>query len=94
MKTSSQHHFNRPDFYCRQHNIPIDGECQFIDCMPNNIVVFNKNDMCLLKNVASETDVIGDINVVDCSSEMEDCDQANNIDTSSEQDSSIIVVDD
>lgn len=50
--------------------------------------------MCLLKNVASETDVIGDINVVDCSSEMEDCDQANNIDTSSEQDSSIIVVDD
>lgn len=88
--------------FCRQYDIPLDGDCKFVNCSPNNIVVFNKNDMCLLKNnvmAANKPMDSGDINGINCSSlEMEDCNQTNDmvndISTSSEQDCSVIVVDD
>lgn len=87
---------------CRQYDIPLDGDCEFTNCSPNNIVVFNKNDLCLLKNnllAANKPMDNGDINGINCSSlEMEDCNQTNgmvnDISTSSELDCSVIVVDD
>lgn len=76
-------------FSYRQHNVPVDGDCEFINCKPHNIVIFNRNEMCLLKNNVIDTEIPsaenGYSNGIDCSVEM---------DTSSEQDCSVIVVDD
>lgn len=85
----------------RQYDILLTGECKFQNCSPNNIAIFNKSDMCLIKNniTAMETANNGDVDGVNCSSlEMEDCNQTNGIDTdistTAELEDSVIVVDD